>query len=273
MRHSIRTGSLLSLALIGAIVVSLAPTATLQQSAECTREISPDESIQAAIDEAEAGAVLCLVEGTWTEHLTIKKRLTVRGTGEEPSVVEAKEGERPVMTIDSAEAIDVVIESLTLTEVVRGNGLRVAGSAEVTIRDSTVSVNRLGILLRDSSEAEIRNSTVSENFRGIQLENSAQVEICTSTASENGFAGIDLFNSSEATIRTALSPRMEALLASGFVTRLRPRSETTRSRGTDLRASGFRTRPRPRSATTGSRATLGAASARDPRARLREAAT
>jgi len=49
---------------------------TLAAQEECTVIVQPGESIQAAIDQAQEGDVICLAEGTWVENVKIEKSLT-----------------------------------------------------------------------------------------------------------------------------------------------------------------------------------------------------
>lgn len=70
--------------LILALLVSLTQA---QETTECTAILQAGESIQALIDLAEEGAVICLAAGTWNENIKLEKPLTLRGDGEEPDAV------------------------------------------------------------------------------------------------------------------------------------------------------------------------------------------
>jgi hypothetical protein len=112
-------------------LLSLGTSSGTQDQLPCTVTVQAGESIQAAIDKAEEGAVICLAEGTWEENLVIGKGLTLRGLGPEKSVIKGvKEGE-PVILISSDAEIEVIVEGLTIAEAKGGvpNGRSVAPMA------------------------------------------------------------------------------------------------------------------------------------------------
>lgn len=206
-----------------------------QDESECTVTVQPGESIQATIDEAEEGAVICLAEGTWEENVKITKSLNLRGQGPEVSVIRASEHGQPVVRISTpngATPTDVVVGELRLTGAaavsllslwsrgvlvqdsaratisectvsVHGTGIFLSGSARATITGGAVSTSGVGIQLRDSSEAMISKCTVSAEDQGILFADSAQATISECTVSA-GFAGygtaIRLEDSSQATV-------------------------------------------------------------------------
>jgi nitrous oxidase accessory protein len=64
---------------LAAGLFSLGTSSGTQDQLPCTVTVQAGESIQAAIDAAEEGAVVCLAEGTWEENIEIGKGLTLRG--------------------------------------------------------------------------------------------------------------------------------------------------------------------------------------------------
>jgi parallel beta-helix repeat protein len=164
--------------------------------------VRPGESIQAAIDQAPAGAVICLAEGEWRENITIEKALTLRGQGAERTVIRGKKRGYSVVEIRSSEGVQVTIEKLTVTEAVEGYGVLVDGNAQATITQCTVFGNEwCGIGVGGSARATIQGSIVSGNrWSGISLWGRATIQ--GSTVSRNGRSGIVLEGSSaQATIQ------------------------------------------------------------------------
>ena len=203
-----------------AIVVGLSTGALLAQAMpECTIWVQPGESIQAAIDAAPEGAVICLPAGIWEENIVIEKSITLRGMGAEQTIIDGIEDGYPVVWImgpeEEVQAISVQIEGLTITgadgrcadeeERICAHGVLIQGSAQVAITRSTISGNGVaGIMLLGSAQAEITNATISENGKGgIVLLDSAQTEITGSTISGNGVAGIMLADSAQAVITSS----------------------------------------------------------------------
>ena len=160
--------------------------------------LSPDDSIQNAIDAAADGAVICLRSGTWNTNLTIGKSLTLRGAGQDESTIEGG----PVIQIESETEVDVVVERLTVTSFDSGidANIDVRGQADVTLRNATVTARSPtssgtedkpdGILLKDAAEATISTSTIERNKAGISLQDSSQATLRKSTIQNNTRFGI-----------------------------------------------------------------------------------
>jgi len=152
-----------------------------QAQEECTVTVQPGQSIQAAIDQAQEGAVICLAEGTWSENLKIEKSLTLKGIEAEKTVVKAVDKGYPVVWIESAEDIEARLENLALTGAVRysedqfcalldphhwicPNGLLVRGQARVTLINSQISNNGGdGLFAWDSAWVSLHDSHISAN--------------------------------------------------------------------------------------------------------------
>lgn len=193
---------------------------TFAQAQECTVTVQPGESIQAAIDQAQEGAVICLSAGIWEENLKIeKKSLVLRGAGAEETVIDGVEEGYPVVWImgpEEAQTASVKVERLSITGAkgwcadwdkgVCAYGMLIQGATRVEITDSTISENwGEGIWLRGSSQAEITRSTISGNLGdGIELSDLSQAEITGSTISENSGDGIEVSGSSLVEITSSI---------------------------------------------------------------------
>ncbi len=160
---------------------------------ECTITVRPGESIQATIDAAPEGAVICLAVGEWEEHLTIAKTLTVRGAGNE-TVIRGLGTFVPLIHVDrtSEEAVAVTVSGLTVTN--GGVGVYVTGTVQAMIRDMSVLENQIGILVEESAQAILSGLTIAGSAGdGIVLAGSSEVSIEESTIVRNERFGLALF--------------------------------------------------------------------------------
>ncbi|MCL0097811.1 right-handed parallel beta-helix repeat-containing protein [Dehalococcoidia bacterium] len=179
--------------------------------------IPPGESIQEAIDGAEAGAVIQLAAGTWEENIRIDRPLTLKGAGAGQTIVDGIKEGYPVVWIAADERITVKLEGLTITGAEEGDpdaesrahGILAEGELHLNITNSAVSENRHGIELSDSAQAEITGTTFSRNRHGVVLRDSARAEISNSTISENKAYGIKLWDSAQAVITDSTISRNE----------------------------------------------------------------
>lgn len=187
-----------------AIVVALVIIRPWQsQQHECTVTVRPGESIQAAADAAEAGDVICLARGEWTESLVIDKSLTIVGRGAARTVIRAEWRLRPVVEVSSRdiEAIIVKLEGLTIWGDWAETGVAVNGTALAEISDCTISGMLYGIQVADSAHMVLSRSTISDSRqRAIVLSGSARASISGSQISANMAPGLWLSGSAEATI-------------------------------------------------------------------------
>ncbi len=177
----------------------------------CTASVGPDQSIQAAIDAAPEGAVICL-EGLWQESLTITKDLTLRAAAPDgASINGGPAGKRPVILVTSEKEIEVRLVGLTIA-VASGkndtysgyeNGVMVEGRAKVVIEDCTIVGNSCdGVHLEDQAQAVIESSRIFSNEgSGISAVDSAQVTMIDSQLAGNRGAGVVLGGAARGEIR------------------------------------------------------------------------
>lgn len=204
--------------------------AQAQRQPECTITVYPGESIQAAIDGAQEGAVVCLGEGTWEENIRIEKSLTLRGVGAERTVIKGIREGYPavwVLTPEGGQTTSVKVEALMITGATgscvdkdkefcshgvlvqgstqmrcvecvisanQGAGIQLGGEAWAEITDSTLYMNHCGICLGGSTRLRITGSTISKNEQGLQLLDSAGAKI-TNCMISNNRKGIELLGS------------------------------------------------------------------------------
>jgi len=91
------------------------PVSFVGSSQDCIW-VEPGGSIQAIINAAPSGSIVCLPDGIWMENLVIHKSLTLRGQGPERSRIQAKNIVEPIVWIRGSKTtpITVVIEGVML---------------------------------------------------------------------------------------------------------------------------------------------------------------
>ncbi len=219
--------AIIALLVVGMIAVGvvegMGPVLSSQASS-CTVTLTPDRTIQNAVDDASPGDTVCLEIGTWKESITIDKGLTLMGIGSKPATIKAapseqsEEASKPVVTIRGDRVGHVVLESLRLVEsqgqaVPSPAGIRgIASHVSVDVIDSTIAKNAFGVSAvgtdasYDFQNAQISmneiavqvtdvninftNSTVSNNREGVQLSRAAQARFENATVTDNDVYGI-----------------------------------------------------------------------------------
>lgn len=175
---------------------------------ECSVTLSPDQSVQVAIDDARRGDVICLESGTWTESVEIPHSLTLRGVGKERSTLkantDAEGGVLPnvIVSGDAREVRVISLENLALIgfDATTGLGISLSGSSvgptrlvatRLRLADHFVGMIATGHDVR----VTVRDSTV-ENHRGDGISGLGNVgdvegptiEIIRTTLRNNGTA-------------------------------------------------------------------------------------
>ncbi|MFP3898283.1 MAG: right-handed parallel beta-helix repeat-containing protein [Dehalococcoidia bacterium] len=169
---------------------------------DCLLTVQPGESVRAAIESAEGGAVICLARGVWTENIWIDKSLTIIGSGAARTTIGAALALSPVVAVSGRDGdpINVKMQGLTISGEGGGSAVAISGVAEVEIRDCALSGRLYGIEVADSARLLLADSTVSDHKqRGIVLADSARADITGSRISGNLGPGVWISHSAEAT--------------------------------------------------------------------------
>lgn len=170
---------------------------TVGDASTCVLVVRRGESIQAAIDEAPEGAVICLAQGTWSESIVLDRSLTIRGQGPERTVILPGRFGQPVAWIAGG---DVVLEGIAFAN---GSGsgataqppsaaLAVTGAAAVRAIGCRFTASfPAGIHVGDTATVSIEGCRLSDNTQyGLMATASSRVDLQDSLVVGNRDFGI-----------------------------------------------------------------------------------
>jgi parallel beta-helix repeat protein len=158
-------------------------------------------TIQAAIDDTDTvnGHKIEVSAGTYYEHVTVYKQLTIIGAGRESTIIDGSDvGDVVYVTADW-----VNITSFTIRN--SGNqdwpnydsGIQLSSADNADIRNNSIYSTRFGICLVSSNYNSILNNNASNNYAGgIYLESSSLNIIENNILSTNTYNGIYFYSSS-----------------------------------------------------------------------------
>ena len=184
------------------LTVSWSTLVVGQEEGPCTIHVKPGESIQAAIDGAEEGDIICLEEGTWLTNLEITKSLTIRGVGTSKTTIEGPSRSLATISVRSqAKNKAIFVRILGLSVHGEYEGIEVRDSAEAVITACSISDNYWGgITVSDRAQATIADCTIANHHdTGIAIAGAASARIIDCEVSGNHW-GIFLNHSAHATI-------------------------------------------------------------------------
>lgn len=204
--------------LVSALLGLFGATAALghAQPPACSVTLSPDQSIQDAVDDARRGDVICLESGTWTENVEIRRSLTLRGIGDERSTIRGTgEGtsQSAVFVRGSAREVRVVslrnLELLgTATGTATGNAIQVAGSsltqsASLILQNVRAAEAATGVRVAGPDvAARIRDSVIEDNeSRGVFADRGVELRVVNTLIANNGVSGLGLRQGSRAIVQ------------------------------------------------------------------------
>jgi len=168
-------------------------------------------TVQEAVDAVAPGGTITIAEGTYIGGITLWKPVTLRGAGQEATILQAQEDRKLVISIPAG-VQEARLEKLAVRGSERDglliygqahleelqvssngdDGLEVWGSAQVALKDSIVSGNRWnGLVAVGSAQVSLQGCTVSDNGNGgLWVGDSAQVSLEDSTVSDNRLDGL-----------------------------------------------------------------------------------
>ncbi len=170
----------------------------------CRVTVPPGRSIQAAIDAAPPGAVICLEEGTWFENLVVTQPIVLSGRSGKSEIAGGR-GDLPVVRIALPEGEDgeVVLWGLKVTGgISAGPGIYVGEHAGVTLDNVTVEGCELqGLWVGAHAQVTVRSSAIRDNSGGgIRAEGFAWLTVVDSVVSHNGGDGIAIAERAQASL-------------------------------------------------------------------------
>lgn len=152
-------------------------------------------SIQAAIDEAEAGDTIFVSPGTYVENLKINKQVQIWSESRKPeeTVIRAADPTKNAVeiSVDRASFSGFAIEGSEKT------GILLTGVKGCYINNNRIQGAEYGILLKGSDSNTISNNLVTLDEIGIRLESSNSNDIIDNTIAYNYGPGISLEASSK----------------------------------------------------------------------------
>ncbi len=178
-----------------------------RRASQCTTVATPMDSLQAIVDDARSGDVICLGEGEWTSSVVVETSVTLRGVSRSQSIVTGAQPGEPTFWIRSPEP-DVQTPTVTLERLtIRGHpdrgcadwyadrcadGVRATDRAGVRISDARISGSGFhGLRVQNRAWAEIDNTVIAENrVNGMQLTERGKATLLRSTVEENGRDGV-----------------------------------------------------------------------------------
>ena len=200
-KFSRRAGPMLALVAVLITGVVLGPPAEAQPPCHVPRDYA---TVQEAIDESTCDTIH-IAHGTYEEIIRIDRDVTIRGAGENNTVIDGGGGFRPVTIIGGV----VTIENITIQNGLSFIGGAIRNAGELTLKNSTITNNEAigGGGIVNQGGLTIKNSTITDNeadFGGGLANSSSRTAILQNSTVSNNTAfeeGDDIYNEGSLTLR------------------------------------------------------------------------
>jgi len=140
-------------------------------------------TVQQAVDAANAGDTVLVAPGTYTENVVVNKPLTITGN----ATVQAADSGKDVFMVTSQ---GVHIDGLTLTG--GASGVDVANASSCVITNINAHGNVRGVYLASATNSEVRNSNLSNNGYGVYCDYATSNTISNNVATGEKGNGVAL---------------------------------------------------------------------------------
>lgn len=134
------------------------------------------ETIQKAIDSANAGDTILLSDGIYTENILINKKIILKAINPGKTILKPSISETGIITIRNGGS-GSTIQDLILTESETSYAVGLNNVTNVIIKSNIIKDCSCGIYLYNSTNNLIFNNTIKDNHEGIALHNSSSTSI------------------------------------------------------------------------------------------------
>jgi len=177
-------------------------------------------TIQEAINHATQGDTILVLPGTYPEHLTIDKSVSLIGKDKSSTIIDGEETGNVIHIV----ANNVYIDNLTIQGSGKGlydSGIFIDYSSSTNINYNTIANSSNGICLFHSSSTTLLDNTVSDNKYGISIYSSSNNLIHGNNVQSNKY-GIVLYSSNDNKIQSnnASSNKIEGIYLNSSVSNL-----------------------------------------------------
>jgi len=198
------------LVLLSSTLISKLPALVETHSANI---VVPDdyERIQWAIGNATDGDTILVRAGTYYEHVTIDKPISLIGENRTTTIIDANDESEAAIRIEASNISingftiqnggmhgvlcsnerDIKIERNIIKDSFRG--VCFWNSTNITLGDNIIEKNTHGISLNWATSTEIAENTITENTFGIWLDNSNGIRVKENVIEENRQDGLFVF--------------------------------------------------------------------------------
>lgn len=172
----------------------------LAKSSQATVTVPDDyPTIQAAVNASSPGGTVFVKTGTYHEHVTINKSLSLVGEDAQNTTIDGDDTGGNVVNVV---ADNVTLSGLTIRNSQTGySGIRLASASNCRVFNNYVVNNWYGILLHQCSGDNVAENNIRNNGDGVHIESlSKNIAVTGNTITGQTFFGVHLISSSNISI-------------------------------------------------------------------------
>jgi len=155
-------------------------------------------TIQQAIDAAQPGDTVLIAEGTYYEHLTITKSISLVGSNRNTIIDGGGSGTVIYVSASNVDLTGLTVRNSSIAYMC--SGILLDGCTDINVADNSIrDFCGYGVLLKDSHRCSVVNNSVVNNDYGITIENSFNNTITGNTLYRNRY-GIETLYSRDNTV-------------------------------------------------------------------------